>query len=93
MIECDGERIRNMARDFPEIFPALEREDRAPELIQPHRHDRRAGLLGDYFKAAPEPQKRATTGKLAFRENANDLTLLDALDGGPGLRRGHAARR
>src|SRR5438132_6861765 len=59
---------------LPEKFPAAERKNRTPELIEKDRHHRCFRMTCDHFESALQTRQRAGTRELAFRENANDLT-------------------
>ena len=75
----DGHRIRNAVREFREKLPALEREDRAPEPVHPHRHDGAFRAARDQLIAALQPQQDAAPREFALGENAHDLPALDQL--------------
>src|SRR5687768_5039755 len=69
----DRDGIRNCAREFREIAPALEGEDRAPKPVEPYRYDRRFGVPRDDLIAAPEPEERSAPRKLTLGKEADDF--------------------
>ncbi len=78
LVVRDGDRIGKTLRHLEEITSALERKDRAPELIEPDRHDRRRRGARDQLIAAMEPQQDAGARELALGKDADDLAGLDA---------------
>jgi hypothetical protein len=79
LAEGDRHRIRQPARHLEKVLTALERKDAPPELIEPDRHDRALRSARDQFVAAFQAKKHAATRQLAFRKDADDFTLADAL--------------
>src|SRR4051812_33859801 len=68
--ERHRDRIGKLPRPLEKILPALERENRAPELVQPHGNDRCFRLPCDEFVATLQSQQRSTARELALREDA-----------------------
>src|SRR5438270_10627303 len=81
LAECDHHSTGNRAWPFREEAAALEREDRAPELIKPDRNDRRLGLPRDDFVTAPQPQQRSAPGQFALWKKADDFAGANPGDG------------
>src|SRR5205814_6568086 len=54
--ECDRYRVGDSLRKFGEKSSALEREDRAPELVQPSRNNKGVGMPRDQFVTALQAQ-------------------------------------
>src|SRR5436190_19265820 len=69
----DRDPVRNGLRKFRKEASALERKDRAPELIEPDRDNRRAGFPRDDFVTAPQSQQRARARQFAFRKQTDDF--------------------
>src|SRR5947207_390569 len=75
--ERDHNPVRNRFGQLREKAAALEREDRAPELIEPYRDDRRFRLARDDFVSAPQTQERSRPREFAFRKKTNDFAGLN----------------
>ena len=70
---------RHEPRPLPEKVAAVKREDRAPDVFQPDRHDRHPGLAGDQFVAAVQFLQRRRAGQAAFGKQAHHLARVERL--------------
>ena len=77
--EGDGHWIGNSLWPFSQESTALKAEDASPDTIQVHGDDRYLSSLHDPFEASPKRQQCAGAGDLAFREDADDLTVVEGL--------------
>ena len=77
--EGHGDRIGNAIRPFCEETTAFEAKDAAPQAIQVHGKNRHLPSLHNPLESATERQQRAGTGDLSFREDADDLSVVECL--------------
>ena len=69
----------NRAGHFQKKRAALEAEDAAPDAIEVDRHDRHVEAVDDPLEAALERQQVAGAADRAFREDADDVAVLQLL--------------
>src|SRR5207253_11382098 len=81
--EGDRHVIRNSFRQFGEEASALEREDRAPKLIEPNWNDRCVRVTHDQFVATLQTQQRPGAFELAFGKKTDDFAGGDLFGGDP----------
>src|SRR5262249_43489967 len=79
LAETHRDRVGEVARDFPEKPAFFETEDTAPNIVETYRDDRCIHVLHDALETSPERQQLADAGDLSFRENNDDLAILDRL--------------
>src|SRR5262245_8282674 len=77
--ERHSQRIGNALRPFPKETAALKAEYASPQAIQVHRNDRHLPPLQNSFEPATERQQRAGACDLSFREDADDLSVVERL--------------
>ena len=77
----------NAHRPLPEERAALEAEDAAPDAIEVDRDDRHVEPVDDPLEAALERQQVAGAADRAFREDADDVAVLQLLPRAPRSRR------
>src|SRR5205807_3164643 len=82
LAESDGYRVGDSLWKLCEKSSALEREDRAPELIEPNRNDLRIGVPRDQLIAALQSQQRPYAFQLALGKNADDFGIGDFFSSG-----------
>src|SRR5262249_39389011 len=78
----DRNRVPDSLWEFPEKFPALERKDRSPKLIEPDRNDLGLRVPRNDFITALQTQQRPSAFQLAFREHTHDFAFGDFFRGG-----------
>ena len=73
------QRIGNSLRPFPQETPAFKAEDAAPQAIQVHGDDRHFSSLPNPFEPSTERQQCTGASDLPFREDADDLSVVECL--------------
>src|SRR6266545_6707778 len=74
----DRYRVRDALWKFPEKSSALEREDRAPELIEPNRNDLRISVTRNQFVTALQAQEHPRAFQLSLGKKTDDLALRNS---------------
>ncbi len=77
----DGRRIGDALRPFARESSVSETEDASPDSIEMDRNDRHGPSLHYAFEPSSEREERAGSGDLPFREDADDLAVVECLAG------------